>query len=193
MNRIFSLLVFIAFAVLSISARADVIRPSEASPVFKDQVRKLIESYSEIKTALTAPDSKSAQQSAQKFIKTLRSFDATSLSPDEKSLYESAVQKLAPAAGAISQATDLDAQRENFKQMSNTMVQLIVANQQSAPAANTNLSEDALVAQKAPKSTTVLYEENGKKICLKYCRMGRGYFIAEENEKGSPYVGKEQH
>lgn len=201
MNRIFSLFVFIAIAALSLSyARADVNTPTDASPLFKEQVRKLIDGYSEIKNALVTPDPKSAQAGAQKLIKVLRNFDVTKVTPEEKAVYEAAVQKIAPAAGQISNTTDLEVQRTNFKEVSNSMVQLIIANRTTVPdedgkeqPASAIAAEELTKPRLGPMAkAVVLYEENEKKICLRYCPLGKGYFISEKGDMKSPYVGKEK-
>lgn len=187
---------FLAFGNHTLAA----CRPSDTSPVYKAQIRRLITGYSELKVALTEPDTRAAQLSAQRFARLITDFDPLSLVPAEKQLYLTATAQITQLVSTITATTDLGQQREQFKMLSNYMAKLIVADQPNVVDEDGVTVESTLVQPEVLEKATyerkqkviILYQDGNFKVSLRYCPVVKGYYLTEKDDKENPYLSREK-
>lgn len=128
---------------------------NQLDPVFK--------SYINLKNALVASDSKSAQSAAQTLKKSITSVDMSTLNTSVHELWMKVIKSLENETTAIEKATDLTKQRNSFMNLSNQIYSLA----------------------KVSKTTIPLY--------LQFCPManaGKGaHWLSLEEEIKNPYYG----
>jgi hypothetical protein len=204
MKSIFSLLTLLlllaattpTFAIPAIhnSTTADV------SPSLREQVRKLLKDYVEVKNALYGEEQKAARLHSGQMLKTLRTFNPTILESDEKAFYEAQTNALVNAIVKMSNEEDLAEQREYFKSVSASMVELVKGNNfaQNAGKAQetptTNGADAATSAARITSENAPMLHDGEHKLCLRYCPIAKAYWISEADpankEMDNPYIGR---
>ncbi|PWV48842.1 DUF3347 domain-containing protein [Chitinophaga sp. S165] len=122
---------------------------------------QLLSLYYDVKNALVSSDAGVAAAKADAFVKAINSVDMNTLSADEHKAFMPLKDKLSADALAISNSTDLNAQREKFKTFSNNIYTL---------------------AKAVKLSTDPVYQL--------YCPMQKSYWLSEEAAVKNPYYGK---
>ncbi|KMQ67362.1 hypothetical protein ACM39_14420 [Chryseobacterium sp. FH2] len=136
--------VFTLFSIISISAQSK-----------KDaQVSKLYQNYIAIKSALASDDADKTSKAAAEFIKTASAIDY-------KLVSEGNLNILRKDATVISEARNIDAQRETFFNLSDNMIAL-----------------------------TKEFTLSEKPIYIQYCPMADGSWLSDESKIINPYYGK---
>ncbi|ASW73450.1 hypothetical protein IQ37_15400 [Chryseobacterium piperi] len=135
--------VFSLFSMISISAQSK----SNA------QVSKLYQNYITIKAALASDDADKASKAATEFIKTASTIDY-------KVVSEGNLTILKKDATAISEARNINSQRENFFNLSDNMIAL-----------------------------TKQFKLSDKPVFVQYCPMADGSWLSSEKQIVNPYYG----
>jgi hypothetical protein len=93
-----------------------------------DYIKKLADNYLQIKNALTSTKPTEAGDAAKKFSETIKGFDKSLLSADQKKVYDQQEESLKTTAEHIAKSTgDIEHQREQFSTMSESLYTLVKA------------------------------------------------------------------
>ena len=130
----------------------------------KAQVQQLTNYYLEIKNALVAGKATEAQAAATKMVAPLEQFNAASLPADQQEFYKQQAQSLKDAAMAIKNSSDIEAQRKQLGQLTDSVYALNKA-----------------------------FDANEKELYRQYCPMANnnkgGYWLSAEKQVLNPYFG----
>lgn len=130
----------------------------------KTQVQQLTNYYLEIKNALVAGKPIEAQAAATKLMAPLEQFNTASLPADQQEFYKQQVQSLKDAATAVKNSSNVEAQRKQLGQLTQSVYALNKA-----------------------------FDANEKELYRQYCPMANnnqgGYWLSAEKEVLNPYFG----
>ncbi|RDV16163.1 DUF3347 domain-containing protein [Pontibacter diazotrophicus] len=87
----------------------------------KTQISQLVSQYMIMKDALVASDANAAKASANEVLEIAHAMPVATLTGDEKAYAEEKREQVVNSATQIAQANDLEAQRENFEQLSESV------------------------------------------------------------------------
>ncbi|WP_162051909.1 DUF3347 domain-containing protein [Pontibacter pamirensis] len=87
----------------------------------KTQISQLVSQYMIMKDALVASDASAAKASANEVLEIARAMPVATLTGDEKAYAEEKREAVVNSATQIAQANDVEAQRENFEQLSESV------------------------------------------------------------------------
>lgn len=124
-------------------------------------ITHLIKAYVNMKDALVADNSKTANEQAKQFTAAVAEVNSSKLNADQKAIWTKYAEKLRFNGEHISESPSLSHQREHFAA----------------------LSEDMYALVKAIKPETTLYRE--------YCPMKKQYWLSQSKTINNPYLGQD--
>ncbi len=134
-------------------------------PKISSALSTIINNYFEVKNALVNDNSKGASEAAAKLSASIKSLDKSYFAADQKASFDKVEASLKSSADAISSASDIKAQREQF----------------------ITLSDAAYAIAKDFGAGKAVYRE--------FCPMARdnngAYWVSESKEVKNPYFGAE--
>lgn len=134
------------------------------SPVIMAQnseIAKLTTAYYGIKNALIADDGETASSQAELFLKSIDAVSKSNLSASQLKVWQEQKAKLIATNEAISKTTDVDKQREQLNELSNSLF-----------------------------ATLKAFKVNENPVYYQYCPMKKAYWLSSEKEIKNPYYGK---
>ncbi|MCM4161019.1 efflux RND transporter periplasmic adaptor subunit [Antarcticibacterium flavum] len=117
----------------------------EVGEPVKNELRKVLNKYLELKDALVSDNSALAGEKAKELEKSLSTLTLPSLSTEEKKIYDSFHKEMTTAVKKIIGAGNIEAQREHFIELSTTTIGLVKTFQ---------LSGDGLYVQRCPMANS---------------------------------------
>lgn len=93
----------------------------------KTQISQLVSQYMILKDALVASDANAAKASANEVLEIANAMPVATLTGDEKAYAEEKRAQVVNSATQIAQANDVEAQRENFEQLSESVFSMAKA------------------------------------------------------------------
>jgi len=99
---------------------------SVAAPV-RTQIEQLVEEYLQVKEALVAADAEAAKKAANSVLTIANAMPVATLTTDEKAYAEEKTAQVKQSAAAIAKAGDVEVQRENLEQLSESVFSLAKA------------------------------------------------------------------
>jgi len=139
---------------LSIAAQA---KKATASPL-----PTVLTLYYEVKNALVSADAATASKKAGEMLSVIKAVDVKTLSAEEQTAFSPLKDKLGADAKRISEAKDIEKQREHFSALSLNMFTL---------------------AKAVKISTQPVYQD--------YCPMKKAYWLSSEKDIKNPYYGSQ--
>ena len=136
---------------------------SVAAPV-KEQIATLVDSYLKLKDALVETNAETAKKEAQEVLAAAQKVDVSALEGDQKSFAEEKLEEVKQSATKMTEASDVNAQRNNLELLS-----------------------------EATFSLTKAFGATDKKLYYQHCPMANNdqgaYWLSSDNEIRNPYFG----
>jgi membrane fusion protein, copper/silver efflux system len=117
----------------------------EVGEPVKNELRKVLNKYLELKDALVSDNSALAGEKSKALEKSLNNLNLNSLNQEEKKIWDSFQKEMAAAVKRISGADNIEAQREYFIELSTTTIGLVKTFQ---------LTGDGLYVQRCPMANS---------------------------------------
>jgi membrane fusion protein, copper/silver efflux system len=117
----------------------------EVGEPVKNELRKVLNKYLELKDALVSDNSALAGEKSKALEKSLNNLNLNSLNQEEKRIWDSFQKEMAAAVKRISGADNIEAQREYFIELSTTTIGLVKTFQ---------LTGDGLYVQRCPMANS---------------------------------------
>jgi membrane fusion protein, copper/silver efflux system len=136
----------------------------EVGEPVKNELRKVLNKYLELKDALVSDNSALAGEKSKALEKSLNNLNLNSLNQEEKKIWDSFQKEMAAAVKRISGADNIEAQREYFIELSTTTIGLVKTFQ---------LTGDGLYVQRCPMANS----DRGAN------------WLSKSNEIRNPYFG----
>ncbi|GAB3532487.1 hypothetical protein GCM10027443_16430 [Pontibacter brevis] len=100
---------------------------SNVAESMKTQISQLVSQYMIMKDALVASDASAAKASANEVLEIAKAMPVATLTGDEKAYAEEKREEVVSSATKIAEANDLEAQRENFELLSESVFSMAKA------------------------------------------------------------------